>query len=202
MDLFDHKMEVLSSEEVYKAGKYSLTSSNIAFTRFDGRRDTHRWLLYHRGNSVAVLLIDPLTGKLCLIEQFRPATTAVNGVLVPALGGGILEIIAGSQEGDEDLYDCLHREVAEEVGRRIRNIRKVTNSFFSPGGSSEKIFVCLADDAGKSDLPGGGLESESEDIRTHWVTPQKALAMIRSGEICDAKTVLAIQAYVLEKLGY
>ncbi|MCR9062313.1 MAG: hypothetical protein NXI02_33720, partial [Rhodobacteraceae bacterium] len=44
---------------------------------------------------------------------------------------------------------------------------------------------------------GGGVEHEGEDIEVMHVPLQKALGMIRTGEICDAKTILLLQNLAL-----
>jgi hypothetical protein len=44
---------------------------------------------------------------------------------------------------------------------------------------------------------GGGLAEEGEDIEVFELGLDGALAMIGSGEICDAKTILMLQALQL-----
>jgi len=66
--------------------------------------------------------------------------------------------------------------------------------YVSPAAVMEKIsfFTCAYSPADKvSD--GGGLKEEGEDIDVVEVTLEKAAAMIATGEIVDAKTVILVQ---------
>lgn len=197
INLFNHKIKVIRSNLVFKMGKFKLFLANLVYTRFDGRPSANKWLIFERSDSVAVLLYRKVDNKICLVEQLRPATILKDSKFEG--GGGLLEVIAGTMGLAERPLDCLYREVAEEVGRLIKNVRLVTNCYMSPGASSEKIAIYLAEDDGSADLPGGGLEAEGEDIRTHWVSIQEAFKMLKNGEIADAKTILAIQAFLLEE---
>lgn len=194
--LFDHKMKVVASRPVFEHGPFTLLLVTIEYTRFDGERASFQWLIFDRGNAVAVL-VRRKDGKICLVQQFRPATLVEDGEITSG-EGGMLEIIAGMRNRVEEQVDCLHREVAEEAGRLIKNVRQVTTAFMSPGACSERVGIYLADDDGPATFPGGGLRSEGEDIRVHWVSSAEAMEMIRSGHIRDAKTILAIQALLLE----
>ncbi|SRR5258706_1315494 len=197
--LFNHHFKINKAIKLYTMGYFGLWLVTIIYIRFDGVEASFKWLIFDRGESVAVLLHRESDNKICLVEQFRPATLVSYGYFA-TIGGEMLEIIAGSLESGEKPIDCLHRETAEEAGRLVKNVRLVTDCFMSPGGTSEKISIYLADDDGSADLPGGGLKEENEDIRIHWVTLDEAKKMIKTGEIQDAKTIIAIQALLLEKI--
>ena len=64
----------------------------------------------------------------------------------------------------------------------------------SPGSVAEKIefFICCYSPADKVSS-GGGLADEGEDIEVIETTLEQASAMVSSGEIIDAKTVVLIQ---------
>jgi GDP-mannose pyrophosphatase NudK len=200
MQLFNRQFKIVSTEKLYFLGKkFILWSASFIYKRFDGEEAGFKYIIFDRGSSVAVLLYRKDDDKICLVEQFRPATL-INDHNFATTGGEILEIIAGTQEAGEKPLDCLHREAAEEAGRLLKNIQLVTNCFMSPGASSEKISIYIAEDDGQAGLPGGGLKEESEDIKIHWVTLTEAWEMIESGEINDAKTILAIQALLLKQM--
>jgi hypothetical protein len=64
----------------------------------------------------------------------------------------------------------------------------------SPGSVTERIaFFTGSYRAGERVSEGGGVEGEGEDIEVLEVTLAEALAMIDSGEIIDAKTVLLLR---------
>ncbi len=197
INLFNHKVRIISATKLIQKGRYTLLLAELGYTRFDGKEASYKWVIFDRGNAVAVLL--RRDDKFCIVEQLRPATMKEDGKLFVG-SGGFLEIIAGTLNFGVDPVECIHRETAEEVGRRIKNVRLISDCFTSPGSSTEKIAHYLADDDGQADLPGGGLEKENEDIRIHWLTLEEIVAMIKSGEINDAKTILAVQAYMLENI--
>ena len=197
INLFDHRVEILSPNPVFKMGKFTLFKAKIAFTRFNGERALFSWLIFDRGDSVAVLLRRQSDAKICLVEQFRPPTLAHYGQL-RASGGGVLEIIAGTQEPGEEPESCVCREVAEETGRLVKNLHLVTTTYMSPGASSEKVSLYLGEDDGDAGVPGGGLAEEMEDIMIHWVSVDEIKEMIQKGRIVDAKTIMAFQALLLE----
>jgi ADP-ribose pyrophosphatase len=88
---------------------------------------------------------------------------------------------------------ALRREVEEETGYRVRDLRHIGTFYVSPGGTSERIVlyytpVSNADHDGK----GGGVASEGEDIKVVSMTPAEAAAAVTSGQIQDAKTLIGL----------
>lgn len=197
INIFDHRVRVISVVKLARWRRFSLFLAKIALTKFDGTRTHLRWLVFDRGDSVAVLVYRKSDRKICLIEQIRPATLAANGE-IRAGGGGVLEIIAGSLDPGEKPLACLSREAGEEAGRRLKNIRLVTTSFMSPGATSERVAIYLADDGGDAGVAGGGVAEECEELRIHWVTISNLKKMIKKGIVVDAKTIIAFQALLLE----
>jgi hypothetical protein len=64
----------------------------------------------------------------------------------------------------------------------------------SPGSVTEKLHFFVGRYALHDRIaPGGGNESEGEDIETLEVTIDQALAMIEQGSIVDGKTIMLIQ---------
>ena len=71
---------------------------------------------------------------------------------------------------------------------------KVFDSYMSPGSVTEKLSLFVAEyDAGSKVSAGGGLEDEGEDIEVLELPFADAMAMIGSGEIADAKTIMLLQ---------
>ena len=67
-----------------------------------------------------------------LVRQFR-IDPYVNGD-PPRL----LEACSGIIEGSEDPADSVRREMEEEAGYRIHDLRRVLVLYMSPGGSTER----------------------------------------------------------------
>jgi len=64
----------------------------------------------------------------------------------------------------------------------------------SPGSVSEKLTFFLANYRPEDrSAPGGGAEGEGEDIEILEMTLDEAFAMIGTGEIADAKTIMLLQ---------
>jgi GDP-mannose pyrophosphatase NudK len=64
----------------------------------------------------------------------------------------------------------------------------------SPGSVTEILFFFIAEYTHAMKVnEGGGVEQEQEDIEVLELSFEKALAMIESGEIKDAKTILLLQ---------
>jgi nudix-type nucleoside diphosphatase (YffH/AdpP family) len=142
---------------------------------------------YDRGNGATLLPYDPARRTVLLTRQFRyPAY--VNGY-----DGLLIEAAAGLLD-DASPEDRIRAEVEEEVGYRLREVRKIFECFMSPGSVTEKLHFFVAEyDASMRVGDGGGVAEEGEEIEVLEPTIDEALAMVASGAICDAKTVMLLQ---------
>lgn len=109
--------------------KWNVTS-RLDIDRYKNRINTHN------DGSDAVLIIAYHTqkNKLVLVKQYR----------IP-INEYIYEIPAGLMEQGEDIADCTKRELMEETGLQLLEIKKVyKNIYISPGMSDEctDIVVC------------------------------------------------------------
>lgn len=106
----------------------------------------------------------------------------------------IIEACAGNVEHGDSPAETARKEAEQKMGRRVRNLRKVFTFYASPGATTERIHLFVADYASEEHAgEGGGLPEEGEEIETLEVPLERAWAMVRSGEIADAKTVLLLQ---------
>lgn len=157
----------------------------------DGRASTEqRRLVFERGNSVGVLLLNLDSGKLVLVKQFRIATYG------DGRDGWMIETVAGIVEKGEGPETAAIRETMEETGYQIGKPTPIATFFSSPGGTSERIFLYFAEvrDADKRG-PGGGDEEEAIEIVR--MTPDELFEQVREGRVDDPK--LIIGAYWLEQ---
>lgn len=143
---------------------------------------------YNRGDGATILLYNIEKKTVILTKQFRLST-----FLNDNKEGMLIESCAGMLDED-DPETCIIREVQEETGFRIHKVRKVFEAYASPGAITEKLHYFIAeyrDDMKVS--KGGGLEIENEDIEVLEIPFSKALELMKSGEIQDAKTIILLQ---------
>ena len=180
--------------EVLSAGWSTLKKTTYDFRRRDGSWQTQSRETYDRGDGCAVLLYNRRRGTVLLIRQFRfPAY--VNGHPEP-----MIEVCAGLLD-TADPESCIRKETEEETGYRIDRPVKVLESFMSPGSVTERLHLFVAEyDPASRVTAGGGVESEEEDIETLELGFDQALAMVESGEILDAKTIMLLQWATLNRL--
>lgn len=182
----------LLGKKILARGWGTLTSYTIGQKRGEDPEQTLVREVYDHGNAAALLLIDPGAGRMTLVRQFR-LPPHLNGD-----GGEMLEVCAGLLEGDTP-EDCARKEAVEETGIAPNRLIHAFDIYPSPGSLSEKThcFIGLYDESCRIG-PGGGLESEGEEIEIVEIPARSALPMIRNGEIIDAKTVALIQYAAIE----
>lgn len=161
-------------------------------TVFDWRRDDGQWRTmsretYDRGDGCTLLPYNLAARTVLLTRQFRyPAYVAGHDDLLIEAAAGLLD--------DASPEERIRAEVEEEVGYRLTDVRKVFQAFMSPGSVTETLHFFVAEyDASMRVSDGGGLEAEGEEIEVLERTIDEALAMIASGEIRDAKTIMLLQ---------
>ena len=107
-----------------------------------------------------------------------------------------IEVCAGVLDGDKP-EDCVKKEAIEETGYEIFNIRKVFDSYMSPGAVTERLHLFIAEyDSTKKIALGGGLNDETEDIELLEIPLKELNKTIYEGKIRDAKSIMLIQAYL------
>lgn len=187
------RVEILLDETLSK-NWYHLRNVTFRYLKSDGEAVTLRREVYDRGNGAAILLLDPRRERVVLVRQFRmPAH--LNGH-----DGWMLEVPAGLLDGDHP-EEAIRREAIEETGYRVETVRHLFRSFMSPGAVTETIdfFATEIDIADRAEA-GGGLADENEDIEVVDFSLDEALAMIGTGEIADAKTIILLQWAELQRL--
>lgn len=161
-------------------------------TVFDWRGNDGQWRTmsretYDRGDGCTLLPYNLAARTVLLTRQFRyPAYVTGHDDLLIEAAAGLLD--------NASPEDRIRAEVEEEVGYRLTDVRKVFQAFMSPGSVTETLHFFVAEyDASMKVSDGGGLESEGEEIEVLERTIDEALAMIASGEIRDAKTIMLLQ---------
>ena len=166
---------------------YTLKTTTFEWRRRDGTWQTQQRETYDRGNAAVILPYNPKRRTVVLIKQFRyPAF--VNGYddLMIEAAAGLLD--------DESPENRIRAEAEEEAGYRLRDVRKIFESFMSPGSVTEKLHFFVAEYEPDMKIgDGGGLQDEGEDIEVIEPTIDEALAMIADGRIVDGKTIMLLQ---------
>lgn len=182
----NYAYEILAEEIAYR-GFFNLIKFKLRHTLFRGGwSQVLTRELFCRSNCVAVVPYDPITDQVVLIEQFRVGTLKQDDPK------WMLEIVAGAIEEGETPEAVAHRETQEEAGCRILNLVRATEFYTSPGSSSEKITLFLAQVDAKQAGGIHGLDEEHEDIKVHVLSFAEALAKVANGIICSAIPVIGL----------
>ena len=143
---------------------------------------------YDRGNGAVILLYNLQNRTVILTRQFR-LPTFVNG----NPDGMLIEACAGLLDEDNP-EDCIRRETEEETGYRIARVQKIYEAYMSPGSVTEILHFFIGEYSKDQKVnAGGGVDHEQEDIEVLELPFDQAYAMINTGEIRDAKTIMLLQ---------
>lgn len=181
-NLKDIKREILSDNW------YTLNKYTYKYQKPDGTWETQNREAYDRGNGAAILLYNSKKKTVVLTRQFR-MPTYVNG----NEDGMMIEVCAGLLDGDNPA-DCVRKETEEETGYKISNVQKVFQTYMSPGSVTEIVYLFVGEyDESMKVSDGGGAEDETENIEVLEIDFDKAMHMVATGEIKDAKTIMLLQ---------
>lgn len=171
-----------------------LTKHVIEYKRRDGTWQRQVREVYDHGNGVACLLYDPATDCVLLTRQFRlPAFLNGGRSLMIEAPAGLLENVSA--------LDQMRAELMEETGYQIAELDYLFDIYTSPGSLTESVSLFSGRYSTNDQLGrGGGIREEGEDIEVLHIPLSDALAMIETGEICDAKTVILLQRLHIENL--
>ncbi|WP_396637446.1 GDP-mannose pyrophosphatase NudK [Maribacter sp. R77961] len=174
--------------EVLSDNWYTLNKYTFDYQKDDGTWETQHREAYDRGNGAGILLYNKKKGTVILTKQFR-MPTYVNG----NDNGMMIEVCAGLLDGDNP-EDCIRKETEEETGYKIADVQRVFETYMSPGSVTEILYLFVGAYEEKMKVgEGGGAVDETENIEVLEYPIAKAISMIASGEIKDAKTILLLQ---------
>ncbi|GHF91340.1 MULTISPECIES: NUDIX domain-containing protein [Amycolatopsis] len=177
----------VTNVELLSSAWYVLRRTTFDYQHGDGRWTTEQRETYDRGNGATVLLYDLQNGTVLLTRQFRYPVYVNDHP-----DGMFVETAAGLLDTD-DPETAIRREAEEETGVRIGELEHVFDVYTSPGSVTERLHCYAApyDPAVRGE--GGGIAEEGEDIEVLELPFTKALDMIGTGEIADAKTIMLLQ---------
>ncbi|MEW4925015.1 NUDIX domain-containing protein [Algibacter sp. 2305UL17-15] len=151
--------------------------------------------VYDRGDGAGILLYNKRKQTVILTKQFRMPT-----YLNDNKDGFLVEIAAGMLDKDNP-EACVIRETEEEVGYRLKEVKKVYEAYSSPGVMTEKMHFFVGEYTDDMKVnEGGGLDSEHEDIEVLEIPFETAVNMLNNGEIHDTRTIVLLQYAQIHKL--
>ncbi|TGV01566.1 NUDIX domain-containing protein [Flavivirga rizhaonensis] len=174
---------------------YILKKLTFDYLMKDGKWVTQAREVYDRGDGAGILLYNKEKQTVILTKQFRMPTYMNDND-----DGFLVEIAAGMLDKDNPKA-CVIRETEEEVGYRIKEVKKVYEAYSSPGVMTEKMHFFIGEytDAMKVN-DGGGLDSEHEDIEVLEMPFKEVVNMLNTGKIVDTRTIVLLQYAMINKL--
>jgi len=164
--------ELIRSEILMKGRAFTIRRDTMKAP--DGRETTFD--IVDHGGSVILVPIDD-EGNLLFVRQYRHAA-----------GTDLLELPAGTRDGDEPFEECAAREIREETGMQAGKLTHIGSFYLAPGYSTEYMSVFLAEDL--SDNP---LDADDDEFLSLEKIPLKeAFEMAERGEMPDAKSLAAL----------
>ena len=164
----------ISTQKIYDGVVVKLRRDKVITAR---GVETYREVISHCGGACVLAVKD---GKVLLEKQFRYP-----------YGKEIFELPAGKRDEGEDFEVTARRELEEETGLIPLNLKKITEIYPTPAYTDEVIGIFYADE-----FKDGKIHfDETEDLVSEWVDIDKVYEMVDSGEIVDAKTLVALLWY-------
>lgn len=141
--------------------------------------------IYLKHSSAAAVLPITKDGKIILVKQYRYPVQSIS-----------IEIPAGKKDAIDELgLTCAIRELEEETGYGSDNFSHVMDIHTCVGYSNEVIELFIATDCYMIENPKNGDDDEFIEIME--VTINEAKQLIKTNQIKDSKTLIALQNYFL-----
>ena len=189
-----HKINIIK-REILSDNWYTLRKITFEDISPDGSVIIQSREAYDRGNGATILLYNKQNQTVILTRQFR-MQSYING----NESGYLIECCAGLLDMDNP-EECIKRDTEEETGYKVSDVKKVFEAYMSPGSVTEILYFFVAEYAKEMKVnDGGGLDEENENIEVLELPFSKALKMISTGDIRDAKTIMLLQYAQLNNL--
>ena len=175
--------KTISRKEIYKGPIFQLVQDQVGLP--SGKGMAQRDLIFHNG-AVCVLAVTQ-ENKIVLVKQYRKAIEKVS-----------IEIPAGKLEVGEnaDSEAAALRELEEEAAY-TGDLTLLYDFYSAIGFCNERLKLYLASNLSKVENPRP--QDEDETLELLAVSLEQAKQLIQSGDICDAKTIMAIQYWELQE---
>ena len=169
--------------EIYQGPIFKVVQDQVELP--EGKGQAQRDLIFHNG-AVAVIAITS-ENKMILVKQYRKAIEATS-----------YEIPAGKLEVGEnaDPHAAALRELEEETGY-TGQLELVYDFYSAIGFCNEKIKLYKASQLTKVENPRP--QDEDETLQLFEVSLEEAHQLLQKGDICDAKTIMALQYWEMQE---
>jgi ADP-ribose pyrophosphatase len=165
----------ISSSRIYHGRVISVDLDQVRFP--DGSIGELEMVRHSGASAVVPILTEGPDPEVLLIKQYRYAAD-----------GYVYEVPAGRLDPGESPESCARRELREETGYSAERVQGLTTIYTTPGFTDEQIHLFKA-----TGLTRGDSNTERDEFLELCPMPlSKAISMIRSGAIVDAKTAIAL----------
>ncbi len=168
--------KTLKSRSIFKGRAFNVRVDTVINASGE---ETTREIVEHP-ECVAVVPVDA-NGDILMVRQYRKAVEKE-----------LLEIPAGGIEPGEDPETAVNRELQEEIGKLPGRVERLGGYYSSPGFCTEYLYLYLAEDLKVSQL----YAEDTSAIQTVKVKPNQIRRLIRTGAICDSKSVAGLLQYL------
>ena len=164
---------IVKSEIIYSGKVFNTKVDQI---EYNSGNKAVREVAEHPGGAVVV----PVTneGKIVMVTQHRFPVDKV-----------LLELPAGKLGKNENPLHCAIRELEEETGYKSDNVKEIGTIYTTPGYSSEKLWIFLANDLKRGDH---NREEGEFGMEVFEYTLAEVEMKIFNGEIEDGKSICGI----------
>jgi ADP-ribose pyrophosphatase len=164
--------ELIKREYVHRGRILDLSRSRFIS---EAKGEVEIEIVHHNGGAGTLPLFED--GTIALVRQWRYP-----------LGRYSLEIAAGRIEPGDTPQETAARELEEELGYRASELRKIGEFFVAPGYCEERLYVYIATGL----EPSRQKLDDDEEIEVVRMPFAEAVGRVHSGEIDDAKSIIAI----------
>jgi ADP-ribose pyrophosphatase len=172
-----NKEAQIGSRRLYTGRVINLDMDHV---RFPDGSSGELEIVRHPGASAVLPFLgnpDGTDPEVLLISQYRYAADCY-----------LYEIPAGRLNTGESPESCARRELREETGCSAERVLFLTSMYSTPGFTDERIHLFVA-----TGLSRGETQREVDEFIEVVTMPlSRALKMVESGEIQDAKTALGL----------
>lgn len=145
--------------------------------------NVHTRIVVRHPGAACVLAVTP-ENKVVLVRQWRHAA-----------GKALLEIPAGKLDEGEDPAQCALRELGEETPYTAERVEKILSFYSAPGFCDEVLHVYRAVNISATSTLS---PDDDELVETLVLNKDEVRSAIALGEICDGKTLIALQFWLSE----
>ena len=164
--------ELIKSETVLQGRAFNVKRDTL---KTPNGHETKLDIVEH-GGSVVLVPIDQ-EGNLLFVRQYRHAAEVE-----------LLELPAGTRDGEEPFEECAAREMREETGLEAGRLQRIGDFYLVPGYSTEFMAVFLATELKENPLQA----DEDEFLQIEKIPLKQAIEMAEHGKLQDGKSLAAL----------